>query len=591
MPGFGSGSFGSGGFGSFSWSKQVLFNDLPNIDRRLDQEPSQGNRLEKWSDAVGGVFDELLGFARDFGSLRDPDTVRTQFQGVINLTLLSSSTTTDGRVIEVVVDDPTPTTDPFDPLGATSIGWILTDSDGREFIVNAVHKLREGGPVLELKGVVIEPMTEADGAGLGAATVRPPTLIDLFARDFGITIDEHEPEAFQRSSIRNVVQWLDLKGTKKAYDILGKISGYRVTALGLWRVDPIPDALPSESVFESPIGSGKFYTELDPTRGFFDEIAADTIPTDLFCFEELNWITDNITPPGTPNAPVVPDGTLVEDAIGFTMADRPITATVDLGGGRHRITIGPDTGTGDTFTGPASDVMTLTDAVAPFTPNMGGGKLTIAGSTTSANNGEFIIKEVLAADEITYVNANGVAEVFPGTWTIEPHNPIVAIGYWYADFAGTPGTMFYLEIVPVDAGGGSLSFEVLAGTAPAFGATVSLKYDCHPAVSCDYCRASVLRVEVVPAEVLTEPDALLDGVLPRLANKILQVVPAHVRLTDIVHILGPVEATLTITVTATSSSAIFAFASVGYYYDIVPADEIETDPDHIAVSATVFTVP
>lgn len=590
MPGFGSGPFGSGPFGSFDWSKEVLFNDLPDIDRQLDKETAQGNRLEKYSDSVKGVFDELLSFARNFGSLRDPDTVRTQFQEVINLTLLSSSTTTDGRVIEVVVEDLTPT-DPFDPLGSTSVGWILTDSDGRQFTVNAVHKLRTGGPVLELKGAAVEPMTEADGAGLGAATVRPPALIDLLARDFGIRIDEHEPEGFQRSQVRNVVQWLDLKGSQKSYDILGKISGYRVTAFGLWRVDPVPDALPATSIFESPIGSGKFYTELDPTRGFFDEIAADTIPTDLFCFEELDWITDLITPPGTPGAPVVPDGTLVEDVIGFTVADIPILATIDLGGGRWGIVTAIETGTGDVLTGPVSGVMTLTDATGLFLPNMVGGVIDIAGATTGANNGQFVIKEFISATEIKYTNPSGVAEAFSGAWTVKRFLPVTDIGFWYAEFSGMPGVKFYLETLPTFLGFANISFEVIAGTSPTFGSTVSIKYDCRPAPNCDYCRASVLRVEVTPAEVLTEPDALLDGVLPRLATKILQVVPAHVRLTDIVHVLGPVTAALTITVTSSASSAIFAFASVGYYYDIVPADEIEVDPSHISVSATVFTVP
>lgn len=589
MPGFGSGPFGSGPFGSLDWSKQVLFRDLPGIDRRLDAD--QSNRLEKWSDSVKGSFDELLGYARNFGDLRDPDTVRTQFQGVINLTLLSSSTTLGGRVIEVVVNDPTPGSDPFDPLGETSVGWILTGSSGNTFTVNAVHKLHDGGPVLELKGKSVEPLTEADGAGLGAATVRPPALVDLLARDFGITIDEHEPEAFQRSAIRNVVQWLDLKGTQKAYDILGKISGYRVTALGLWHVDPVPDALPAGSVFESPIGSGRFYTELDPTRGFFDEIAADTIPLDLFCFEEPDWTTDLIAPPGSPNVPTLADGVSVEDAIGFTMSNRPITATVDLSGGRWRVTVGPDSGGGDSFAGPVADVMTLDDATASFTVNMAAGRITIAGATTPANNGEFVIKDVLGPTSLRYVNVGGVAEAFAGTWVIEPHNPVVAIGYWYAEFAGIPGTPLYMETLPVDAGGGSLSFEVIAGTAPVFGATASFKYDCRIATDCNYCRASVLRVEIVPAEVLSEPDVLLDGVLTRLASKILQVVPAHVRLTELIHLLGPVEAALNITVTATASSAIFAYASVGYYYDIVPADEIETDPAHIAVSASVFTVP
>jgi hypothetical protein len=69
------------------------------------------------------------------------------------------------------------------------------------------------------------------------------------------------------------------------------------------------------------------------------------------------------------------------------------------------------------------------------------------------------------------------------------------------------------------------------------------------------------------------------------------VVPIHVRLTDIVHIIGPVQATLNITANAMVTTIVTVAASVGYYYDIVPADVIEADPDHMIATATVFTVP
>ena len=105
--GFGSGPFGSGPFGRFDWSRQVLFNDLPDIDRRLDAE-GDDQHLEKFSEAMQPLFEELLLKTIDYGSLRDPDTVRTQYQGQLTVTPLSAATAPGGRTVEVFLDDPDP---------------------------------------------------------------------------------------------------------------------------------------------------------------------------------------------------------------------------------------------------------------------------------------------------------------------------------------------------------------------------------------------------------------------------------------------------------------------------------------------------
>lgn len=528
MPGFGSGPFGSGPFGRFDWSRQVLYEDLPPPDRALDQESDQGGRLEKFSEAIQPLFEELLLKTVDFGSLRDPDTVRTRFQGRITVTPTSAQITPGsppsvpegGLTVEVFLDDPDPT-DPLEPLGETSVGWLFVDAEGTEFKVNSVHKLDTRGPVIRLAGTAL-PATEADlGVGNAAAVLRPSALIQRLGADYGVEVDHHEPEAFQRSSVRNVSQWLPLKGTEKAYDILGKISGYRATPLGLWRLsDPVPPAVPASNLYEVPLGSGKFYTDLSPDQPYFDEIPADTVPLDMMCFETADWTSDPVEPPPSGT---VPDGATVSEAIPLSLdvVGMTVVSSTDLGNGRWRVRV---------------------------TVNTAGDQLDQA---------------------------------------------ILALGFWYADFtAGSlAGEPIYLETLPTNVSGDDWEFEVYAGDAPTFGATVDLHYECHRATRCDWCRASVLRIEVVPQEVLTDPDALLAGVLTRLIRKLLQVVPIHVRLTDVVHIIGPVQATLNISASASVIATVTSAASVGYYYDIVPADVITTDPDHMVATGTVSTVP
>jgi hypothetical protein len=75
------------------------------------------------------------------------------------------------------------------------------------------------------------------------------------------------------------------------------------------------------------------------------------------------------------------------------------------------------TGTGDSFTA-AAGIVTLTDAAGLFTASMVGRPITISGASTLSNNGTFVVASFISASQLTYANAGGVAEVFPGTWLV-----------------------------------------------------------------------------------------------------------------------------------------------------------------------------
>lgn len=99
----------------------------------------------------------------------------------------------------------------------------------------------EIGPAWELRAST----SVGDGAQV---QVRAMSLLQILARDFGIEVDAAESESRQRSWVRHVSQWIDLKGIVKSYEILGLISGFTVVVSGLYRVsEPIytgflPDA-------------------------------------------------------------------------------------------------------------------------------------------------------------------------------------------------------------------------------------------------------------------------------------------------------------------------------------------------------------
>lgn len=506
MPGFGSGSFGSGPFGAYDWAWQVLYLDWPYIDRRLDQEG--GGELEKWAESMVPLFSEVLTFSRDFEQLRDPDTVRTQFQDTIAVTIASAAEEEGGRTVRVEVVDSDPN-DPLVPLGRTSVGWIMTDSNGVEFVVNEVHKL---SAAFTVKGKIV-PAT-------GAATLRPPALIGYLGADYGLTVDQHDAEVFQRRLVKSAFQWLSLKGTARAYEVIGLVAGYDVAAYQLWSISADVAALfPSGTVFEVPIGSGNWFTDQAQTRPLFDEVAADYIPVDALCWE-------------------------------------------DAGGG---LTYGESIGA-------ALQTMTVT------------------GTSYNATTGRWTI----TFDE----NAAGDMDVVAAAGFVSE----TEVSGWYASFPGGDAGQFPLEADPVDNGGGSFSIEVVGLAGLTVGSTVSIDYDCPVTPSCDYCPSSAIRVTMTPGEVLNEPETLLDDALERMVRKILQVVPIHVRLTQLTHLVGPVAAAVQVDATpgpghiyadvSFQQAQTFAYGSVGYYYDIVGADVIETDPPHIAIEdVTQYTVP
>lgn len=71
-----------------------------------------------------------------------------------------------------------------------------------------------------------------------AVQLRPPSLLQYLAKDFGVEIDLREIEPRQRSWVRNNSQWIGIKGTAKSYELLGDISGFDVSAEALYRITP-----------------------------------------------------------------------------------------------------------------------------------------------------------------------------------------------------------------------------------------------------------------------------------------------------------------------------------------------------------------
>lgn len=110
-------------------------------------------------------------------------------------------------------------------------------------------------------------------------------LIGTFANDFGIKFDEDDPESFQRSQVKNVVEFILQKSSKKGYEIRSLGAGFEVDVQGLHVVcEDAISSVPPTQIYEI---NGKKYTDFfeDTTTVqsgnlTFDDLAADFSFTD-----------------------------------------------------------------------------------------------------------------------------------------------------------------------------------------------------------------------------------------------------------------------------------------------------------------------
>lgn len=79
-------------------------------------------------------------------------------------------------------------------------------------------------------------------------------------------------------------------------------------------------------------------------------------------------------------------------------------------------------GTGDSLA-KSVNTMTITDSAAKFPPDAAGRSISISSATSPGNNGTFTITARISDTSVSWTNAAGVAEVFPGDWVIDAGVP------------------------------------------------------------------------------------------------------------------------------------------------------------------------
>jgi hypothetical protein len=145
-----------------------------------------------------------------------------------------------------------------------------TSNDGTyrviEVVSTQVLKIAQRSPVLTVETtaeLTWELRTSTLVGDLVQTDVRATSMITDFSPNFGIEVDTQESEARQRSWVRNVSRWTNIKGTYDAYRIVGAISGFDVSTFQLFRITPALFSLaPSAHAFEvGEAGDGRNGTD------------------------------------------------------------------------------------------------------------------------------------------------------------------------------------------------------------------------------------------------------------------------------------------------------------------------------------------
>lgn len=126
---------------------------------------------------------------------------------------------------------------------------------------------------------------------------------------------------------------------------------------------------------------------------------------------------------------------------GVNLYDTGLASIQSDGAGNSSCAITGTINGAGTAIGGAAPAMTLTSAAPLFTPGMVGRRVTIAGATTPANNGTFLVTSFTSTTLIGYINNFGVAEAFAGTWFVQADvkvGDLPAVGY-VSQLNGTRG--------------------------------------------------------------------------------------------------------------------------------------------------------
>lgn len=382
-----------------------------------------------------------------------------------------------------------------------------------------------------------ELRTESAYSNTLVVTIRPPSLLRRLARDFGIEVDTTESEFLQRSWVRNVTQWIGIKGSRKSYEVVALLSDFEADPQPLYRIDAIIyPSLPPQNVFvlgdsdPGRSGSDGSFVAVGGEAGFTSPTAS-FIPTDVgravrvqgsgsgndgfySIIGVINASTAIFRPEHSPFIPDSNDGSLEWgivrlysnlpptrprfDDLDTEMMEEYVEALADLESSDKKFRIDKYCWEPDFY---ASMGVSLIDAVE------------IAPRTW-----EVTVEDV---------------EVNPGDYPGVVGSAAVVQDYTRWRFIDGAGQEMFLESEPVEVPGSTpraFTFNVSLPFEPQSGPDEPrIKYVCPETTSCSFCRSNKIRLLIQEGEGAQYEDNR-EAAFQRVLRRVEDVTPAHVQV-------------------------------------------------------------
>ena len=161
--------------------------------------------------------------------------------------------------------------------GAPSTSQVVTSQYSFKVLRITRRNDPETRDVLLCQGRVFDD-TDPDLPDPIVLTFEQPSLLFELTQDFGIEPDDNLPTALQRSAAKNVVEFIQLKASKRGYEIRSEENGFNATVQGLYHLCADP-GLPAAKIHHlvdpnDPLVT-RMYTDVPPKLARYDQISAD----------------------------------------------------------------------------------------------------------------------------------------------------------------------------------------------------------------------------------------------------------------------------------------------------------------------------
>lgn len=387
-------------------------------------------------------------------------------------------------------------------------------------------------------------------------------LIDILAKDFGITVDTQQIETRQRAWVRQVSQWIATKGTAQSIEEIAHLSGFDVEIDQLFTVEALPNmggisTTGYDFLFIGDPGRIRYTGTLSSSGGY----AIFTDPTQSFAPGDVNRvlsIANSGASPSNTNYWSISDVLsptsvrLYQPSIGGSLGPvLPINFTEPNNGslfstvGQLYSDVQPSYLLMDDvevdYLSVMADVLAVPETARPgidrlcsLNPVVVGSAAAVPGAL-SACGGSTIVG-VSSVDNVHTVTVQGddLSVFIGGGWklTDSAGTELFVDSVPSLLFSGAPVPVTYTDldgnIQTVDTYPNALYDITVVSTTPPTTGPVAFTYICTITETCGNCASYRVLITLTAAEVLSEGSLANDNAFARVALRIEDTLPAHV---------------------------------------------------------------